>query len=391
MTPETVIQPDFIIDRIYGRIDVTPGDLKLFQTKELIRTRNISLAAIPPQVLYAGMCDTRFHHSIGVAHLAKALGKKPEFKQVGKDLYFAALLHDIGHPPFSHSSDYFQQLVLGKNHEEVVPEILHGSKLAKKIESQGGSMDNIIHLIQGNQKPFSDLLNGSVDIDNLDNVLRYAMSIGLIHKATYSPEKITDSYSLSEGGLIFLPGVNEDLREWEKTRKLVYDFVDSPVNKAIAMMMFRGLAFALEESELDTKFFFMGDYEALNYLINKCNPKTSEMFKNIANLQFYQQVFDFSINNPSNKVKNILENRENRILLADEISEELQLNPEEVCVYVGKSKGVRQIHIPILDQNGNSTNYQPLEEQEWMARVYVHLSQIDKALGIREYMSAKLN
>jgi len=203
MAPENVIQPSSIIDRLYGRIAITAGDLKLFQTKEITRTRNISMSAQPSHMLNAGMCDTRFNHSVGVAHLAKIAGRKSEFQDIGKDLYFAALCHDAGHPPFSHSCEYFLERVLGRNHEEMVNEILDGSELEKEITRQGGSIDTIIKLIQGRLPPYSDLLNGTIDIDNLDNILRYALGIGLLKEPSFSPEKITKFFFEQEESIHF--------------------------------------------------------------------------------------------------------------------------------------------------------------------------------------------
>lgn len=391
MAAEILLHPSYIVDLLYKRVEITPSDVRLFQTKELTRTRSISLSAQPAQILNAGMCDTRFNHSVGVAHLAKIVGKKEEFKEISKDFYLASLVHDVGHPPFSHTSEYFQERALGKNHEEVVGEILHGSELGKEITRQGGSIERITQLIQGKLPPFSEILNGSIDIDNMDNVLRYALSTGIFSKATYSPENISDSYALEEDKLIFLPGIESEIRGWEEARKTVYDFVDAPVSMSIAMMMFRGLGFAERENELRDNFFFMNDVEAFNYLKTKCNSRTRSLFTNIESWKFHQQVFEFATTNPSQNVKNLISNRDNRIVLADEISSELDIEPESISVYVGKSKGVRQIHVPISGRVGNNTVYQQKNTQKWMANVYVDASHMDKAPKIGELINSKLS
>jgi len=76
----------FLSDKLYGGIRVTESDLRLFQTPEFRRLQEVSLSATPPWLLPARKCASRFEHSIGVAHLAKIIGKKEEFKETAKDL-----------------------------------------------------------------------------------------------------------------------------------------------------------------------------------------------------------------------------------------------------------------------------------------------------------------
>ena len=78
---------------------------------------------------------TRFEHTTGVAHLAKIVAQRPEFSGIGLNLYLASLAHDLGTPPFSHASEYFQDLVLGKNHEEYIDEILIDKSAIGQIRS----------------------------------------------------------------------------------------------------------------------------------------------------------------------------------------------------------------------------------------------------------------
>lgn len=88
----------FSSDRMYGRIYHTPADIRLFQTSEMTCLRQISLSAVSPWSIATGTPATRFEHSVGVAHLARLVGQKPEFADialvkllVGKLLLFVAL------------------------------------------------------------------------------------------------------------------------------------------------------------------------------------------------------------------------------------------------------------------------------------------------------------
>src|SRR3989344_9426960 len=94
-------------DPLYGALEISPAETELFQTPELARLRDISLSAVPTIMLPWGKIASRFEHSVGVAHLAKLVMEKSQFADIGIDLVFAGLLHDIGSPPFSHLTEIF--------------------------------------------------------------------------------------------------------------------------------------------------------------------------------------------------------------------------------------------------------------------------------------------
>src|SRR5690606_20689980 len=97
-------------DRLYGQISFEEDELKIIKHPAFLRLHRVSLSAIPPWFLPTGTCASKFEHSIGVAYLAKLLGQHPDFRDLKMEIFFAALLHDIGTPPFSHTSERYQEL-----------------------------------------------------------------------------------------------------------------------------------------------------------------------------------------------------------------------------------------------------------------------------------------
>jgi HD superfamily phosphohydrolase len=72
--------------------------------QRLCRVKQLALAAL----VYPGAVHTRFDHSLGVFHIAAQLAANPEVglsDEEKKHVRLAALLHDIGHGPFSHVSE----------------------------------------------------------------------------------------------------------------------------------------------------------------------------------------------------------------------------------------------------------------------------------------------
>jgi uncharacterized protein len=382
---------DFVFDRLYGKIKFTSEDLKLYQTKELARLRQISLSAIPTWTIPTGVCASRFEHSIGAAHLARIVGERPEFFDIAKDLYFATLAHDIGTPPFSHASEYFQVKIFGKNHEEFAEDVIAESEFANEVENQGGSMDRILNFIMGKESPISDLLNGTIDVDNLDNTLRFGLSMGLLTEKWYDPQILARAYTLQNKNLVLLEEHLNGLSGWEKTRIEVYKFIYGEANLGTGMMLFRALDFAARESELDKQYFFMTDAEAFNYLLTKCNTKTRTLIERASRWIYYSQVYDFTATSlPEDKMKYILD-ADNRGILADKIASQLKLPLEDISVYMGRNKGFKQIHIPIISVGNKKVAHRPENKQSYHVQVYVHPDHIDQRSAIKELVDATLD
>lgn len=357
-----VKQLEFSYDRLYGRVNFTQEDLRLFQTRELARLRQVYLSAVPPWTIPAGTCATRFEHSLGVGHLARLVGRKREFREIARDLYFAALAHDLGSPPFSHVSEPLLEKIFGKNHEEFIDDVLQGSEFAKEARRQGAVVKTISKLVRGNLPPFSDILNGTIDIDNLDNSLRFCLSMGILQRPNYSPQKIARGYSMRKGELVFQKGLLRQIKEWEQTRQIAYEFVYGPANLPPGTMLQRALDFAYQEGELGRDFFFLTDEEAFRYLEEKANPRTRTLMKRIRLWQFYPRLYK------SVTTGKPLENQDE---IADGIARALGAAPEDVAVYAAYNKGFKKIHLPILGARGE-TRHVPKAEPSWITQVFVH-------------------
>ena len=99
-------------DPIHGFVEITPTMLKIIDTSEFQRLRDLKqLGAV--QYIYPSATHTRFEHSIGVSHLSGIMAKhlfKNEIlpnttHRVSELIKIAGLIHDIGHGPFSHLYD----------------------------------------------------------------------------------------------------------------------------------------------------------------------------------------------------------------------------------------------------------------------------------------------
>lgn len=379
-------------DRLYGEIKFSDTDLRFFQTREMTRLRELSLSAVPDCLTPTSVCATKFEHTLGVAHLMRIADLKISDEDF-QDVYLAILAHDLGTPPFSHLSEHFLKQLYGVNHEAHVVEILDGSEFAREVTRQGGSISRICRLVNGEESPLSDLVNGSIDFDNLDNSLRYGFSKGIFPSDIYSPEKLAKSFHSLNGKVYLDEKAITELEGWEICRRKTYDFVYSSANLAGGMMLFRAIGLASRVGEIDRSYFRLSDNQALNYLSDKANPLTRIIVERARRWQFYERVYDNKQTNELARAEHLIQSPDARMELADELAQILNIPPEDICVYIGRDKSFKTIKLPIIAADGTALEVHPSNHllPIWNSQVYLYPKWVGQMnLGrIKEYMDTK--
>jgi len=197
---ESIYHQNRIRDPIHGFIHFSDAEKKVINLKEFQRLRNIKQLAFTYYV-YPGAMHSRFEHSLGVMELAKqafmyllkdkesSLLIKESLKEVNLSiknvldgLRLAALLHDVGHLPFSHGAEDI--LPKGKKHEDISIEIIRS--LSDKLDSFyfHGITDFVIQLIQNEPiipelNFMRNILSGQIDVDRMDYLLRDSLHCGV--------------------------------------------------------------------------------------------------------------------------------------------------------------------------------------------------------------------
>ena len=181
-------------DPLYGLLRFTDFELELIHLPEIQRLRYVKLCNINSLLITGASEPSRFEHSLGVMHLAKTWADAHRVSgQLRKDLIAAALIHDLQTGPFGHSFQYILE-ESRKGDGFVHDDLIHGYKrqyhqpLAANSKFAGAPFrahsklksrwDAIVNLVRGKGK-LGPLISGSMDIDNIDNVLRLAYHAGL--------------------------------------------------------------------------------------------------------------------------------------------------------------------------------------------------------------------
>jgi len=153
-------------------------------------------------LVYPGATHTRFEHALGAYHLAgRALGLLAERGELaglpaedGTLVRLAALLHDVGHYPFSHALEEAGLL----SHEALAAEHLAHPELRRALEGAGvpRAAERIVQLICGrSDSPLAGLISGSLDLDKIDYLTRDARMCGVPY-GTVDVDRLLHSITL---------------------------------------------------------------------------------------------------------------------------------------------------------------------------------------------------
>ncbi|MBA3559515.1 MAG: HD domain-containing protein [Gemmatimonadaceae bacterium] len=174
-----------IRDPLWNNIRVDPLTLKLIDTRLFQRLRYIRQLG-HAYLVYPGATHSRFEHALGAYHLARQtlaiLGERGELAAVRADdialIRTAALLHDIGHYPFSHALEEIGVV----DHEEVAGPLLSSGKIAAilRAEIASDAPERVHALMCGkSSSPLQGLISGSLDLDKIEYLKRDALMCGV--------------------------------------------------------------------------------------------------------------------------------------------------------------------------------------------------------------------
>ncbi|MEM2785137.1 MAG: HD domain-containing protein [Candidatus Nitrosotenuis sp.] len=176
-----------IVDPIHNFIRVYEAERKIIDSpifQRLRRIRQLSGA----HLTYPGAQHSRFEHSLGVMHIAGQAANT--LKEKGllsseqiQDIRLAALLHDVGHGPFSHLFEEVLQIKKKITHEEIGKQIILHSEIGDILDKNGVNKKHITKLAFGDSKYrfVNEIISGSLSADMMDYLQRDGYFTGAEH------------------------------------------------------------------------------------------------------------------------------------------------------------------------------------------------------------------
>jgi HD superfamily phosphohydrolase len=176
---------EILRDPLWNNIRLDPLALALIDTPVFQRLRYVRQLG-HAFLVYPGATHSRFEHALGAYHLSgvalRLLQESGMLARVASDepaiVCAAALLHDLGHYPFSHALEEIGVL----HHEDVAAPLLMRGSIADALEHHLGTdaPARILGLIKGQSaSPLQGLISGSLDLDKIEYLKRDAVMCGV--------------------------------------------------------------------------------------------------------------------------------------------------------------------------------------------------------------------
>src|SRR4051812_30352375 len=176
--------------------------VRLIDSREFQRLRRIKQLGLALYT-YQGAEHSRFTHSLGVLHLmTRVLDRLTEKYLISQEdraaARAAALLHDIGHGPFSH----VMEKVLGFHHEAwtVRAVLSEETEVGQELRAYSAELpESIARIIEGRFQPaaLAQLVSSQLDVDRMDYLLRDSLMTGAKY-GIYDLEWIINALQIDE-------------------------------------------------------------------------------------------------------------------------------------------------------------------------------------------------
>ncbi len=169
-------------DPLHGAITLHTGDpdeallTQLIDTPVFQRLRRIRQLG-PASLTFHGAESSRFTHSLGVMAIARRAfdqlqRRYPDLAPHRATVLVAALLHDIGHGPFSHTAEE----VFGLQHEHWTRRMIRDlPEIHDALESRAAGLTEAVDQVYTHTHPVAlvwQLVSSQLDCDRLDYLLR---------------------------------------------------------------------------------------------------------------------------------------------------------------------------------------------------------------------------
>ncbi len=264
---------------VHGLIPVTEDERGIKDTSVFQRLRRVKQLALT-DLVYPSANHTRFEHSLGAMHVAGKIAQRLDLPDDEKRIVrLAAMLHDIGHGPFSHvSEDVIDKLVgLEKTHEFYgAAVVLYHQDFAGLLSQEDRvAISRLIAPVQSTDPIFpihieylkrrtllKDIVSGPADADKMDYLLRDSHHCGVKY-GTFDLDKVVAAAvpirTLGEMQLGFEEDAVWALEQMILARHHMHRQVYGHTTRAITdAMLSRSMALGFDAEALSSKDFDWG-------------------------------------------------------------------------------------------------------------------------------------
>ena len=262
-----------IHDSVHGSVRLDGVFLRLLGRPEVQRLHGVHQLGLA-HLVFPGSNHSRLEHSLGTYHIAGMMAESLRLNDEERDeVLAAALLHDVGHPPFSHTLEEVLLDRLGTDHVDLGRAMIAGDlrcispgdrKVLRDVESipavlreAGVSPENVGELVAspkfsgtgqssfdveegqahfGQKNYLHQIIHGPVDADQMDYLLRDAHYTGVAH-GTIDLDRLIQTIDVHHGDLVVNKGGVTAVEGLLVARALMYTSVYFHKTVRIAELM----------------------------------------------------------------------------------------------------------------------------------------------------------
>jgi HD superfamily phosphohydrolase len=198
-----------IRDPVHGYVRITEVERELIDSPFIQRLRRIHQLA-GAYLVYPGAIHTRFEHVVGAMHVAGQIAESLVAAShldadMVQEVRVAALLHDVGHGPFSHMYEEVISEKEATSHEEISQRIITETAIRDTLNKNGLSPKKMSDFAVGRQRskpPFmNEVIAGSLSADMMDYLPRDSYFTG-VEYGKVDVRRVIDSLHVAEGHLV---------------------------------------------------------------------------------------------------------------------------------------------------------------------------------------------
>ena len=320
----------FIKDPIYGYIRFTEVERNIIDTLAVQRLRRVRQLA-GAEFVYPAANHTRFEHVLGTMYLAGVVSESLPVHLTAEEkqkVRLAALLHDVGHAPFSHLFEPLLLKYMNRNHEETSRWIIADSTLGDVIHSQGFDAKDLSGLAVGRpsklDKSFlGQIISSSFDVDKMDFVVRDSYHTGAgygsvdVFRLIYTMDVLDGNLAAD---VTALPTLESLILARLESFKAIYFHRAS---RAVQMMLLRALEaakddLAILQAKTPDEYLEWDDYTVWSKLCT--NPSSRNIMRDISARRLLKCAYEKTFYAKDELVSSVLTKENVRSKLEEEIA-----------------------------------------------------------------------
>lgn len=350
-----------IKDPVHGYIYITENEKEIVDSYPVQRLRRLRQLA-GAEYVYPGANHTRFEHSLGVMFLAGKAVESPNISQFVCEeevniVKIAALLHDVGHGPFSHVFEHLLIKYLDKTHEDITSWLIEKSELRDVLEDVGYKSGAVRKLAIGKlfepKKAFLDqIISSAIDVDKQDFIVRDTYHTGAeygyidIFRLIYALDVLGENLAVDLGALSALESFI--IARIESFKSIYFHRVGRAAQIMLAIAMEKANEeLGLTDFKTPEEYLAMDDYSVWTTL-RSCKI-SSQIIKNLERRKMIKCVFERTFYEKDIMISNIFSRESYRKQLQAEIAREASVATEDVIIDVPTVPSVPYHHSGLIE------------------------------------------